>query len=363
MDFRVAEPIQLAMEQLVKEAAYGYEEARLSESLADAFAEHMLRRFSWQVSTGDVLPVADLVEAQFAAVSAFSARGDGVILQTPIYPPFINSVREMGRQVVEHRLVDDGTRFILDVNALPKIIDERTPLLMLCNPHNPTGRVFERGELEAVAQIAVQKQLVVVADEVHADLAYPGHTHIPFASLGREIAERTITITSATKAYNIPGLRCGLMHFGSTDQRERFRSVLPDRLLGKVNRLGIEATITAWRSCAPWLEDVMQVLQANRDRLASFLAAELPAIHHYSPDAGFLAWLDCRALELQPDPHAFFLDEAKVALNDGAEFSEPGRGHVRLNFATSASILDELLVRMAQSIRVASPELTRVASG
>src|SRR5205807_2632144 len=159
---------------------------------------------------------------------------------TPIYPPFINAVRETGRRLVEHRLIDDGSRYVLDTATLSNLFDSQAPLLLLCNPHNPTGRVFERRELLAIAALAVERQLVVVADEVHADLVYPGNQHIPFASLGPDVAARTVTITSATKTYNIPGLRCGLMHFGSPQLRDHFRLSFPDRLLGRVNRVGIE---------------------------------------------------------------------------------------------------------------------------
>ncbi len=353
MDFLIAEPIQAVMQNLITGAAYGYEDSSVSIALADEFAAHMRRRYGWHVAGGHVVPVADLVQAQFAAVGAFSQPGDGVLLQTPIYPPFISAVRDMGRQVVENRLVDDGTRFVVDADDLRSRIDAHTSLLLLCNPHNPTGRVFTRAELESMATIAEERDLVVLADEVHADLAYPGNVHIPFASLSPTIASRTITITSATKAYNIPGLRCGLLHFGSDALFKRFRSVYPERLLGKVNQLGIVATITAWREAAPWLGEVMQVLEQNRGRVAEFLSSQLPAVRQYSPEASYLAWLDCRELHLPAatSPASFFLEQARVGLNEGAEFGPPGEGHARLNFATSPEILDQILARMVASAR------------
>lgn len=350
MDFTVAEPIQAALRRWVDAGVYGYDDAGLATSLADTFASYMQRRFGWDVGSEHVLPLADLVQAQFATVAAFTERGDGVVLQTPIYPPFINSVRDMGRHVVEHRPVDDGSRYVLDAASLRELVNTRTPLMMLCNPHNPTGRSYTRAELAAVAEIALERDLVVLSDEVHADLTYAGQTHIPFGSLGPDIAARTITITSATKAYNIPGLRCGVMHFGSTALRERFAQTLPDRLLGKVNRSGVEATLAAWRDSDDWLQDVRTVLAENRQRLAQTLVAKLPEVRHYSPDASYLAWLDCRQMELSPSPYAFFLERARVALNDGAEFGPPGKGHVRLNFATSPEILDELLGRMTAAV-------------
>ena len=354
MDFDVAESIHTTMQRIVAGGVYGYEDPTLYPSLAEAFAQYMRHRYSWQVDVERVLPVADLVEALFAAVGAFSERGQRVVLQSPIYPPFINCVREMGRQVVEHPLRDDRARFVLDTSGLLQLIDADTRLLLLCNPHNPTGRVFERPELEAIAAAAVERDLVVVADEVHADLAYPGSTHIPFGSLAPEVAARTVTITSATKAYNIPGLRCGLIHFGSTALREKFRTRIPDRLLGKVNRFGVEATVAAWSNCRDWFQQVMDALQKNRQRVGAFIASELPAVRHYSPEAGYLAWLDCRELTLPRPPQQFFLEHARVALSDGTEFGTPGQGHVRLNFGTSQPILDELLERMAEAVRAVS---------
>jgi cystathionine beta-lyase len=356
MDFEVAEPIRTVLQRVIGDGIYGYEDPSLYPSLAEAFATHMYQRYAWNVSAEFTRPVPDLVQALFATVGAFTDPGDRVVLQTPIYPPFINAVREMGRQIVEHPLIDDGTRFVLDTSGLRQLADHGTPLLLLCNPHNPTGRVFERRELEAIAELAVARQLIILADEVHADLAYTGNQHVPFASLGPEVAERTITITSATKAYNTPGLRCGIMHFGSSALHERFIARMPDRLLGRVSRFGIDATLAAWRArdCDPWLEQVMTDLQLNRERVARFIAAELPAIRHYSPDASYLAWLDCRELDLPISPQQFFLEQARVALTDGTDFGTPGRGHVRLNFGTSPEILDQLLGRLAESVRKVS---------
>jgi cystathionine beta-lyase len=294
--------------------------------------------------------VSDLVQALFALVSAFTAPGDGVALLTPIYPPFLWAARETGRRIVELRLRDDGSRFMVDPDSLRDALPPETPLLLLCNPHNPTGRVFERGELESIAALAIERQMIVVADEVHADLVYPGATHIPFASLSQEVAERTITITSATKAYNIPGLRCGVIYFGSAALRQHFRTAIPDYLLGRVTRFGIEATLAAWQEAQPWLTQVIQLLDDNRQRLGRFLAAELPAVRHYAPQATYLAWLDCRDLDLPSAPYQFFLDQARVALSDGAEFGPPGQGWARLNFGTSPAILDQVLQRIASAV-------------
>lgn len=350
MDFDAAEPIYAALRRLSERGAYGYEDPSLYATLAEAFTTYMQQRYAWQPDPERVLPVADLVQALFTSVNAFTEPGDRVILQTPIYPPFINATRELGRRILEHPLIDDASRYVVDTAGLEQLIARDTPLLFLCNPHNPTGRVFERHELEAIAAVAVEHQLVIVADEVHADLTYDGKQHIPFASLGAEVAARTVTITSASKAYNIPGLRCGVMHFGSADLRERFRARVPDRMVGRINQFGVLATTVAWRECADWLDECMRVLHPRRDQFASLVASELPGVRCYSPEASYLAWLDCRALNLPLPPHQFFLERARVGLTDGTDFGAPGPGHVRLNFATSPTILEEVVHRLATSL-------------
>jgi cystathionine beta-lyase len=344
MDFEVAEPIRAVLRELTDEASYGYEPATLYADLASAFDSYMRRRFGWQPGTDQVLPLADLVQALFAAVAAFTERGQGVVLQTPIYPPFQAAVRDTGRRIVKNPLIDDGSRYVMDVGSVADVFDAQAPLLLLCNPHNPTGRVFERFELEAIARVAVDRQLTVVADEVHADLVYSGARHIPFASLGPEVAERTVTLTSATKAYNIPGLRCAVMHFGSSVLRDQFRRVFPDRMLGTANRFGIEATIVAWNACGGWLDDVMAVLGQNRHRLA----AGLPGVRCYAPEATYLAWLDCRGLGLSESPQKWFLEHARVAMSNGDDFMGPG--FARLNFGTSPDILEAILAQMAEAV-------------
>ena len=279
---------------------------------------------------------------------AFTERGQGVVLQTPIYPPFQNAVRETGRRIVENPLADDGQRYVMDVDSLRAVFTREAPLLMLCNPHNPTGRVFKRAELEAVAAVALDRDLVVVADEVHADLVYPDAQHIPFASLSTDVAKRTVTITSATKAYNIPGLRCGVMHFGSEVLREQFRMAVPDRMLGITNRFGIEATLVAWRQCADWLSAVLEVLEQNRSRLVDWMAREAPTVRWHPPEATYLAWLDCtQVVPADAAPYQFLLEHARVALSDGAPFGRVGARHARLNFGTSPEILEQVLARIA----------------
>jgi cystathionine beta-lyase len=349
MDFPVAEPIRLTLQRALDLGDLGYPVNPRPTDLPTVFAERALRRFGWQVSPRQVEVITDVVQGIFTALSVWTEPGDGVLVQTPVYPPFLGSVREMGRRLVTCDLVQSDRGYAIDFDALRRAADRGVRMLLLCHPHNPTGRVFSRAELEGIAALALERDLVVVSDEIHADLVYAGRVHVPFASLGAEVERRTVTLTSATKAFNIAGLRCAVAVYGSEELKRRFRTV-PRHLRGGVNTLGLAATEAAWRHADPWLAGVLAYLDANRQRVAEVVRERLPGIGHALPEATYLAWLDCRALELAPDPQRFFLERAGVALSDGAPFGEAGKGFVRLNFATSRAILDEILERMAKAL-------------
>jgi cystathionine beta-lyase len=345
MDFKVAPAIQDAVKRLVDQQDYGYGQMTDTISLFDAFSVWMSRRHNWRPDPALTVAQSDVVQGLVAAIVAFSEPGDGIVVQTPIYPPFLRVIADTARRVVENPLLDDGTGFVVDAEGLERAASEAA-MLLLCNPHNPTGRVFTRPELESIATTAATHNLTIVADEIHADLVYPGATHIPMGTI-EAAAERTITLTSATKGFNIAGLRASIAHFGSLALKERFDRVLPPRLLGAPGRVGIAATIAAWCESDAWLDSVMHYLDANRRRVAEWSAGA--GVVHHLPESTYLAWMDFRKLDLAPEvtPQQHFLEHAKVALSEGLDFGESGRGHVRLNFATSAEILEEMLGRLS----------------
>jgi cystathionine beta-lyase len=353
MDFPVAPPIQRAIQELVGANDLGYHLVPMSPPLREALVARMHERFSWRVDPRGVLPLVNVVQGLDASVLLHSRPGEGVIVQTPIYPPFLAAVERSGRRLVESPLARGRDRFEIDFDRLRAGIDPETRLLMLCNPHNPSGRVFERAELLALGELALERDLVVVSDEIHADLTYPGHRHLPFAALGPEFERRTITLTSATKAFNLAGLPCAFAIFGSDELAKPFRE-LPPHVLGHCGILDDAATRAAWTEGQPWLDEVLDYLLENRDLVLGFLARELPGIRVLPPEATYLAWLDCRELGLPSDPFEFFLKRARVAFNRGRDFGTPGEGFVRMNFATSQTILREILERMAEAVRGAS---------
>ncbi len=290
-----------------------------------------------------------MVQGLYLGLDIYCEPDEGAIVPTPIYPYFQTAAVDNERRAIANPLVSDGTRFVIDFDALEACIDDGTRVLMVCNPHNPTGRVFLRDELEALAEVALRHDLVVIADEIFADVVYEGHRYIPFASLGPEIAARTVTFHSATKAFNLGGIRLAVAVFGSEALHRRFKAV-PSRLLGGHNCLGINLTRIAWQQCDDWLAGVVPYLEANRDFVAEFLVRRMPTVGFVPPEATFFAWMDCRALDLPGGPYAYFLEHAKVALSDGVPFGEVGEGFVRLNFATPRKLLERILEQLAEAI-------------
>jgi cystathionine beta-lyase len=354
MDFAVAAPIQAAIERTVRDGDYGYPMRngdKADRLVANAFAIRMKSRFGWEVSPDLVLPMADLVQGTYAPIMAFSDPGHGVVLQVPNYPPFRDAICTTERKLLPLPMRDDGTRHVFDMVELEKLVDKRTRIFVLCNPQNPTGRVFSREELLALGQFAIDHDLIVISDEIHSDLVYPGRQHIPFASLGPDIAARTVTLNSATKSFNIAGLRCALIAFGTEALRARFHKRIPLRLTGQANVMGIDATVAAWTECQPWLDAVMAHLLKARNRVVEVLAAEAPEIRLHVPEATYLAWLDCRKLGLSTSAYEFFLKHARIGFSAGETFDPDGAQFVRLNFATSMPILDQMLDRIVTAVR------------
>jgi len=354
MDFAVAAPIQVAIERTVRDGDYGYplrDGKRVEAAIASAFVTRMKALYDWDVSPELVMPIADLVQGTFAPIVAFSDPGDGVILQTPNYPPFREAITTTERQLIPLAMRDDGTRHVFDLGELAPAACKTARIFVLCNPQNPTGRVFRRDELLAIARFVIEHDLIVISDEIHSDLVYGGHRHIPFASLGADVAARTITLNSATKSFNIPGLRCAVLAFGSDELRARFHKRIPSRLLGGCNIIGVDATVAAWTESQPWLDAVMAHLTKARELVTQVLRAEVPDVHFHVPEATYLAWLDCSQIKQPGSAFQFFLDQARIGFSAGETFDPACEKFVRLNFATSIPILEEILDRFVRAIK------------
>ncbi|XVQ06353.1 MalY/PatB family protein [Spirillospora sp. CA-255316] len=343
MDLPTADAIRADLLAFYSEGDLTYFDERIFDELRELAAARMAAEFGWHVGADQVAMVNDVVQALHIMVRQLTDPGDRVALPVPVYHHFFEAIREHGRTAVPIPFTDSGERWEWRLDRLADALGEApTPLLLLCNPHNPTGRCLTRSELTAIAHLALAHDCVVISDEIHADLLHPGAEHTPLASLGPDIAARTITLTSATKAFNIAGTHLGFVIYGSAELR-RSLPPLTSRYYGKPGMPGLLATRAAWTKAAPWLAETRALLTANRDHLLTRLRAEAPAVRVHPPEATYLAWLDLSAHTSDAAPH--LLAHARIALSDGPSFGAPG-GFARLNFATSRPLLDEIITRL-----------------
>ncbi len=350
MDFPVAPEIRAALRAVIDADDFGYTPLAFSERAAKAFCGWMTMRHGWTPEPERIFVGSTMMQLMHAMVMMFSEPGDGVIVQTPIYPGFLSVVVQNNRRLDENPLRRGNAHYELDLDGLRKVIDRRTRLLLLCNPHNPTGRAFGVQELRAIADIALAHDLIVVADEVQMDFVYPPARYTPFASLGGEIAARTITLSSTSKGLNIAGLRLAVAHFGSAELQARFKQI-NTHILGTPSIFSVIGSEAAWKFGGSTLDKILLQLDANRHRVSEFVQNELPGVSHISPEATYFAWLDCSGMNLPGSAAKFFLDKAKVALSPGGDFSSYTNNFARLNFATSPEILEEILSRMSRAVK------------
>jgi cysteine-S-conjugate beta-lyase len=285
-----------------------------------------------------------------AAIEHFCEPGAPVILPTPAYMPFLDVPVALGRQVIQVPMATADGRQVYDLDALDAAFAAGGSLLVVCNPHNPIGRVLERVELEAVAEVVERHGGRVFADEIHAPLVFDGHQHVPYASLSATTAEHTVTAVSASKAWNLPGTKCAQLVLSNEADAETWGRVGRLAEHGASN-LGVVANIAAYEEGGPWLDEVLSYLDANRRLLGDLLAEQVPEIRYAPPEGTYLAWLDCRSLDLGDHPADFFADQAGVALTDGPLCGEVGAGFARYTFATPRPIMEVTVTKMAQALR------------
>ncbi len=344
MDFTAPQPVIETLHGRVAHGVFGY--CMEPNELREVIAERLGRLYGWDVSPEAVAFQPGVVLGFNRACQVAGARGDAVLVQPPVYPPILAAPGLHGMIRQESALVrgPDG-RYEIDFTAFEGAITHHTRLFILCNPHNPVGRVFQRRELEKMAEICLRKNVLICSDEIHCDLVFKGSQHIPIASLAPEVARRTITLMAPSKTYNVAGLHCSFAVIPDPGLRRKLRTAEPP-WFPEVNALGFAAALAAYKGGQEWLDQVLGYLEANRDLVRQFVAQELPGIDTTSPEATYLAWLDCRGSRISEDPYRFFLEKARVALSDGVRFGESGRGFVRLNFGCPRSTLVEALDRM-----------------
>jgi cysteine-S-conjugate beta-lyase len=349
MDFGTAPAVEAALLDVIGRHDFGYLTPAAAEQMAETCAAWFADQHGWIVDPARIRPLPDVIAGLQAAITVFSRPGSPVILPTPAYMPFLSVPPLLGREIIQVPMITTGGRLALDTGGIDAAFRAGGHLLILCNPCNPVGRVYTRDELVAVSEVAARHGGRVFADEIHAPLVYPGHRHIPYASVSDAAAAHAITSTSASKGWNLPGLKCAQLILSCEPDIETWDTV--GRLAEHgASTPGVHANIAAFSAGQDWLAEVLEYLDGNRMFLADLVAEHLPGVRYQPPEGTYLSWLDCRELGLGDSPGEFFLGKAQVLVNDGPAFGEAGHGHVRLNFATPRPILAEIVRRLGQAV-------------
>ena len=345
MDYPLAAPIRAALHGAIEDDDCGYADPA---GLGATFAPWARATWGWDVAPPDVRVVPDVVTGLAELLQVATAPGDAVLIEPPVYPPFAGTARQLGRAVVTAPMTRTATGFAPDLAAIERAYAAGARVHVLCSPHNPTGVVYAADALAAIAALADRHDVLVLADEIHAPLTLPGATHTPFPMASAAAARRSIVLTSASKTWNLAGLKAAVL-VACADAPRAILARLPPEISYHAGHLGILAARAAFNHGGPWRAQVIAMLDRNRALLAELLARHLPTVGYAPPAAGYLAWLDCRALGLGDDPAAAFLARGKVALSPGPSFGVEGHGWARLNLATTAALLEEAVVRMARA--------------
>ena len=344
MDFRVAEPILRALHERVEHGVFGY--GGVTQPLRETISARLSRLYAWEVQTDEIALIPGVISGFNLATQAVAGPGTGALMQTPVYPPFLSAPHNSGSKRQEMQLTrgEDG-RYEIDFDRFEAAIDETTRIFILCNPHNPVGRVWTPTELARMAEICARHGVVICSDEIHSDLVYSGYRHTPMASLSPEIAQNTITLMSPSKTFNLPGLYCSFAVIQNPKLCQSFREARRG-IVGPGNLLGFTAGESAYREAEDWLASLLVYLEGNRDFLYDFVRSELPMLKMAKPEGTYLAWLDCSQAGIEGLPAEFFLKQARVGLVEGTQFGRGGEGYVRLNFGCPRATLQQALERM-----------------
>jgi len=352
MDFEAPPAVIEALRRRVDHGVFGY--PLVPPSFYEAAIGWLGRRHGWEVEKKWMIMTPGIVPALNYCVRAFTRPGDPVIVQTPVYHPFYYAIENNGRRVVRNPLRFDGRRYVMDLDDLRTKIDAPGRTLILCSPHNPVGRVWDRDELEALGRIAVERDLIVIADEIHHDLVYSGHRHHVLAALSPELAQQTITCIAPSKTFNIAGLTTAAVIAANPDLNKKFRDEEERSGFDLGNALGIVAFEAAYAHGEDWLEALLPYLEKNVDLIETFVAGRLPGVRFVRPEGTYLGFLDCRGLDIEPDKlNDFFLNRCRVYFTDGKIFGDEAAGFVRINFGCPRSVLCEALERIERAVKEA----------
>lgn len=358
MDFGLAPPVSQALRTTLDRGLTGYLPPELATRMSAATSAWCLDTYGWDVPAAWVHPVPDVIAALEITITKFSPPGSKIIVPTPAYMPFLTVPTSHNREVIEVPSVEINGRWLMDLDGIAQAFDDGGHLLILCNPHNPLGTVASRDELIAISRVVEDKGGRVFSDEIHAPLVFRGHSHVPYASVSTEAAGHTITATSASKAWNLAGLKCAQVIISNEADEAHWQTFGFMASHGASN-MGVVGNTAAYTSGRKWLQDVIDYLDGNRQLLGELVEEHLPDVRYSAPDGTYIAWLDFRDCAIEGDLAEFFRTEAGVSISDGVVCGAVGAGFARFVFALPRPVMREAIERMGAALRrrdIALPE-------
>lgn len=351
MDFRTAPPIVDALRRRVDQGIFGY--TLVGDSYYSAVTDWFAQRHGWSIDRDWIMYTSGVVPAISAVIKALTRPGDAVLTLTPVYNCFFSSIRNNGCATVESELAYDGHTYAIDFDDLErKAADPRVKLLLFCNPHNPTGRVWTREELTRVGEICLRNGVIVVSDEIHCELVFPGHRYTPFASISEEFLANSVTCISPSKAFNIAGLQIANIVCADAGRRRKIDRAINDNEVCDVNPFGVIASEAAYREGAGWLEALLKYLYGNYNYMKAYCREHLPEFPLAELEGTYLVWMDCRSLGMNSEAlEERLVGEADLWLNAGTMYGRAGQGFMRWNIACPRSVLAEALRRFENFVR------------
>ncbi len=349
MDFKVPQPVIEALQKRVEHGIYGY--TIRPDSYYEATVGWMERRHNWTIEKEWICFTPGVVPALGILVQNFTKPGDKILIQQPVYYPFMSVIEKNAREIVNNPLRFEEGRYYMDFDDLEKKLDPSVKMMIISNPHNPVGRVWSKEELTKLGEICLKHKILVVSDDIHSDLLYEGNVHTPFASISEEFAQNSITCTAPSKTFNLAGLQTSNIIIPNKELRESFNKAIEDRFIGMTNTFGVSALISAYEEGDEWLDQLLVYLKENLEFLKEFIKSNIPEVKVIEPEATYLVWLDCRALGLEAkDLEHVIQKQGKVAFDEGYIFGKEGEGFTRINIACPRSILEEGLKRFSQAL-------------
>ena len=348
MDFLCPPPVIEALKNRAEHGVFGYpcEPPRMREVIVD----RLQRRYDWTIKPEWITYIPNVFAGFHLAAHAVTRPGDGILLTPPVYFPMllVPGNAELKGQLVELDRTTQGT-YNVPFDRFEDAVTGRSELFLLCNPHNPIGKVYSRKELEQFAEICLKHDLIICSDEIHSDFIFDGHKHVPIASLSREIADRTITLMSPVKSFNVAGIPFAFAVISNPGLRRQYKNS-GKGLVTHPSAMGYAAAMAAFEHCDDWTDNLVKVIQANRDFAAQFIASELPGVQMTPMEGTYLSWLNFHEADIKGSAHDFLLKEAHVALNEGAKFGPGGEGFARLNLACPLERLQDGLTRIRDAL-------------